>query len=773
MPVKRILKGEKIMEKWARANYQPCLPLGDNNSRITGCEKHRMLSRRAATEGTVLLKNNRSLLPLRKDKKLAVFGKAQFDYVKGGGGSGDVTVEYVKNIYDGLKEKNADVLEELSMYYKTYVDGEFKKGAEIGRLEECELPAELIEKAKAFTDTAIITISRFSGEGWDRKNDGEDVYFYLSDAEKKMVDKVCAGFANVIVLLNVGAMTDTSWFANNDKVDAAVLIWQGGMEGGGAAADVLFGDANPSGKLVDTCAAAFEDYPSSEGFHESKDYVKYTEDIFVGYRYFETIPGAAERVVYPFGYGLSYTSFDLSDISVCDNGERIFVSLSVKNTGKRAGKEVVQVYYSAPRGKLSKPAKELCAFAKTRELNPGEAQTLIMSFAIKDMASYDDTGAVCKSAYVMEKGTYNIYVGTSVRAEKFGDYEYVLENDRVVEQLTEYCVPENLGKRMLEDGNYAAVADTNPVRKTFECDYTPAEKPSEEYKLIDVANGKITLEEFIAQLDNEDLLILAGGQPNTGIANTFGIGNIPKYGIPSIMTADGPAGVRINKACGVNTTAFPVATMLACTWNTELVSEIGRAGALEMKENNLGVWLTPALNIHRSPLCGRNFEYYSEDPFVAGKMAAAMVNGIQSQNIAATPKHFACNNKETNREHSNSIVSERALREIYLKGFEICVKESSPKVLMTSYNIINNVRSAENAELITGILRGECNFMGMITSDWWVRDKQSLEIKAGNDFHMNFASINEMRTALDEGTLTRNELCACAKRVLEMILWIE
>lgn len=761
------------MEKWARAKYQPCLPLGDNNSKITECERHKQLSRRAAGEGTVLLKNNNNLLPFNKGVKLAVFGKAQFDYVKGGGGSGEVYSSYIKNIYDGLSEKTVSVYDNLSMYYKIYVENEYANGGELGRIDECEIPAELLKGAKEFTDTAIITISRFSGEDWDRKDDSTDSYFNLSDTERKMVDTVCENFAHVVVLLNTGAMIDTSWFADNDKIEAAVMIWQGGMEGGLAAADVLMGDVNPSGKLVDTCAVSCRDYPSTEGFHESKDYVRYNEDIFVGYRYFETIPGKKERVVYPFGYGLSYTTFDLSDISVCDNGKMIFISLDVTNTGNMDGKEIIQVYYSAPRGKMSKPVKELCAFSKTKLLAPGKTQTITMSFPISDMASYDDTGIIHKSAYVMEKGAYSLFIGTSVRDVIKADYSYEVKENTVVEELNEYCAPQNLKKRMLEDGSYADVPDAEPVQQSFPCTYTDADKPEEEYKLIDVYEGKITIEEFIAQFSDDELVNFVGGQPNTGVAKTFGFGNLPKYGVPSVMTADGPAGLNINPECGINTTAFPVATMLACTWNPELLYEIGKAGALECKENNIYIWLTPALNIHRSPLCGRNFEYYSEDPLIAGKMAAAMVKGIQSENIAATPKHFACNNKETNRYYSNSIVSERALREIYLKGFEICVKESSPKVLMSSYNILNGVRTAENAELITGILRNEWGFDGMITSDWWVRDSQSLEIKAGNDFHMNIGNPAELKDALDKGTLTRNELRICVKRILNTILWME
>lgn len=763
------------MNKWIRAKYLPCLPLGDNCSRITGSEAHIQLSRMAASEGAVLLKNQNHLLPLAKGTKVAVFGKGQIDYVKGGGGSGNVYVAYVRNIYQGLKMKgeHLEVFDALSYYYQEYVEEQYKNGAQLGMFDEADIPADLLSRAKEFTDTAVIVVNRYSSEASDRRNDGTDNYFNLSKKEQKMVEAVTANFANVVVLLNVGAMIDTSWFAYNDSISSAVMLWQGGMEGGLAAADILTGEVNPSGKLVDTCVKSFEDYPSSEAFHESEDYVKYTEDIFVGYRYFETIPGKKDCVVYPFGYGLSYTMFTLSDIDACSVAERIVVSVKVTNTGNLSGKEVVQVYYGAPTGKLDKPAKELCGFAKTKELEPGESQVLQITFGVNDMASYDDIGVVSKSCYVLEKGSYTIFVGTNVRNAEAIDYTYDLEKTIITEQLHSLGAPEKLDKRMKADGTYEMVTCEPIERFPHPCGYQCVEKPEDEYQLIDVAEGKIDLDSFIAQLTDDELIRLTGGQPNRGITDTGCMGGLWRLGIPSVQTIDGPAGVRAMRESNVNTTAFPVATCLAASWNTELLEAIGRAGALEVKENNASIWLTPALNIHRSPLCGRNFEYYSEDPFVSGKMAAAMVRGVQSQNIVATPKHFACNNKETNRKDSDSIVSERALREIYLKGFEICVKESKPRMIMTSYNLINGVRASENAELLEGILRGEWGFDGLVTTDWATNGEHVKEAKAGNDIKMHVGYPEELKEALDSGRLLREELCACAKHILEMILWLD
>ncbi len=782
------------MEKWARIKYHPCLPLGDNQSRITGSKRHIELSRKAAREGSVLLKNEGSLLPFTKGTKVAVFGMAQVDYVKNGGGSGNVECDYEINIYDGLKAKSdvIEVFDPLSLHYKNCVEI-MRKGDDVakllglpvdveipeygngekhpGLLPEVPVPEHLLAGAKEFTDTAIITISRYSGEGWDRKNDGTDDYFNLSKQEQEMVNTVCDNFKHVVVLLNTGAMIDASWFADNEKIQSALMIWQGGMEGGLAAVELLVGDANPSGKLVDTCARTFDDYPSSAGFHESDDYVKYTEDIFVGYRYFETIPGKKDCVVYPFGYGLSYTTFALSNESAMVVGDKIVVGVTVTNTGTVPGKEVVQVYYSAPDGKLTKPALELCGFQKTKELRPCESEMVNISFAVSEMASYDDMGDVVKSAWVLESGDYKIFVGNSVRNLTELDFVYQVPETIVTEQLTEYCAPRNLGRRMLADGSYRDVPDRDYRPKEIPNPYICEEKIPETEKdcrmLLEVHEGQLSLDDFVAQMTNEELQALLLGHFSNGIAVTGGMGGVPKFGIPAPMTADGPAGVHLLPERGVKTTSFPVGTMLACTWNLDLVKEIGKAGALEMKENNLAMWLTPALNIHRSPLCGRNFEYYSEDPFVSGKMASALVQGIQKEKIVATPKHFACNNKETNRHESDSIVSERALREIYLKGFEICVKESNPRMLMTAYNKLNGVRTSESRELLEGILRNEWGFDGLVTSDWCNTADKVKETYAGNDMHMPWSGQTWM------GEIDRNILGLSVKRLMEMILWLE
>ncbi|MEF2878304.1 MAG: glycoside hydrolase family 3 C-terminal domain-containing protein [Blautia sp.] len=805
------------MEKWTRFNYQPCMPVGKDGKRVTGSQEHIQLSREAAAEGMVLLKNQGGILPFGRGQKLAVFGKGSVDYVKGGGGSGDVTVAYTRNLMEGLRIKEQEgklqVFWPAEKYYREEIEKQYAQGACPGMTLEPELPDTLVRQAKAFTDTAVITICRYSGEGWDRKsivenstpNVSEQSFaqmsarifengdFCLTHGEQKMVEKVRENFEKVAVVLNIGGMMDTSWFKRDDRIGAVLMAWQGGIEGGLAAADILCGDVNPSGKLTDTFAVSLEDYPSTEGFHESLDYVNYEEDIYVGYRYFETIPQAREKVVYPFGFGLSYTDFEIHTRKTALDLDRVKVQVEVANVGKRPGKEVVQVYYRAPQGKLGKPSLELAAFGKTRLLQPGESQIMSLDFPVAAMASYDDTGKVRKHAYVLEAGSYELYVGNSVENLEKWERNWEIHDDVVVQQLESQCTPTQLPRRLLSSGAFEnlpvkeAVPDTPQLTpqdvdglegvEPAQPGYGRMRRREEEAKgrrsLREVAEGKLSLDAFLEQLSIEDKIHLLGGQPNTGVANTFGMGNLKDYGIPNVMTADGPAGLRIQPWCGVNTTAWPCATMLACTWNTELVEQVGAAAAEEVKENNIGIWLTPAMNIHRSPLCGRNFEYYSEDPLVAGKMGAAMVRGMQSRHIAASAKHFACNNKESNRKDSDSRVSERALREIYLKGFEIVVKESQPWTIMSSYNKINGQRASENRELLTGILREEWGFQGIVTTDWWTRGEHYKETKAGNDVKMGCGYPERVLEAYEKGLITEEEISICAKRVLEMMLKLD
>ena len=802
------------MNKWTRIKYHPNLPLGKDGRKVTASPEHIRLSLDAAREGMVLLKNDGSL-PLAPGAKVALFGKGTCDYVKGGGGSGDVATPYVRTLADGLAQypERVSLYEPLIRYYQAHVAARYAEGKVPGMVEEPPLPEELLQGAAAFADTAVISISRFSGEGWDRKcafdkiekheevweelvNMSEALFpkgdFVLTDAEEAMVRAVTGCFSRVIVVLNVGGVCDVARFERDPAVSAVLMGWQAGLEGGLAEAQLLLGLDNPSGRLADTFAVTLEDYPSSPGFYESDWHVDYEEDIYVGYRYFETIPGAAEKVCYPFGYGLSYTRFETEPAQVRQEGDDIVVRTSVTNVGDVPGRHVVQVYYSAPQGKLGKPARALAGWKKTRKLAPGEAQRVEIRFPARQMASYDDLGKVKASAWVLEAGDYRIFVGDNVRDAVPAALECHLDEDVVVEQLRSFMSPEQLKRRMLADGSYEELpqrepndydsdvlehfpiggegADIPPVRARAP---RPRFLPSTQKQLIDVAEGRIPLQEFIDQLSDEDLFWLIGGQPNEGVANTFGYGGLPEYGVPSAMTADGPAGLRIEPEVGVKTTAFPCACLLACTWDSEITEAVGRAAGAEVKENGIGVWLAPAINIHRNPLCGRNFEYYSEDPLLTGHLAGALSRGVQSNGVAATVKHLALNNKETNRRQCDSRCSERAIREIYLKAFEIVVKQYGVWSVMTSYNIINGHRASENADMLNGILRGEWGFDGLVTTDWWTAGEHYKECVAGNDMKMGRGFPDRLRAAFDKGALTREHLELAARHILGTILKLD
>jgi len=767
--------------KWARYIYNLTTNLGPDGSRLTGSAGHIALSRKVASEGMVLLENN-GLLPLKEGTTVALFGVGTLEYIQGGGGSGQVFPAYVRNVYEGFREKEPriHVYEPVTRFYYDYAaplieaqtDGNIMAAPKV--LPEPEVPAQLIDEAAKSADVAIIVIHRYSGEGWDRSSEKGD--FYLTDEEQRLVDDVTAAFSHSVAVLNVGGMVDVSWIKENPKIDGALLAWQAGMEGAMAIADILSGDVNPSGKLTDTFAKTFSDYPCADTFAESKDYLEYYEDIYVGYRYFETIPGAKERVNYPFGYGLSYTTFDFGKpVAVCRD-DKIEVSLQVTNTGNLSGKEVVQVYFSAPQGLLGKSAISLAGFQKTKLLAPGQTEDITITFPVSQMASYDDLGKCQMSAYILEQGDYRFFVGNNCRQlwECDGCYT-VTEPFLVTEQLQQRCAPNVLGKRMRSDGSFEELPAFPVIHHEIPAPVNPATplQLANPMHLGAVAAGKITLDEFVTQMTDRELIGMVSGITTRGVANTAGWGGVGRLGIPAVMTADGPAGVRLHPQTGVPTTAFPCATLIACTWDPELAYAVGRAGGLECKENGLAIWLTPAMNIHRNPLCGRNFEYFSEDPLIAGKFAAAKTRGIQSSNTSACPKHFAANNKETNRFHSDSRVSERALREIYLRGFEICVKEADPWTIMTSYNLINARRVCECYELIDGILRQEWGFGGMVTTDWGVPCEQPSCVLAGNDIRMPSGFPEDLANALKSGRLQRGHLEQCAKRILEMILKLD
>ena len=788
------------MKKYARFFYQPCLPLGKDGKAVTSSKEHIDISRQCADEGMVLLKNKDNVLPLKSGEKIALFGKASIEYIKGGGGSGEVYSSYVRNIYEGFleKEKEGKVFVYLPLieFYKNYIrenekyiptkeqinatwdivnnmdfcqkrdDMTYDTFASM-HVKEAEVPDELIKSAAENSDTAVFTISRFSAEGVDRRPVPGD--YYLSDTEKRLIDKLTENFSKVIIVVDSGAQIDLEYVADNDKVQGILFAWQGGMEGGLAIADIICGDVNPSGKLSDTITKSYDCYENKDDFTENFKFVNYHDDIYVGYRYFETIPGKKTCVRYPFGFGLSYTEFELSGIKCFETDDKIIAVVNVKNTGNFAGKEVVELYFSCPQGKLGKPSIELGAFSKTKLLESGESELLTLSFDKYYLSSFDDLGKIEKSAYVLEHGKYKFYVGTSLRDVQKTDFELDISDDIVVQKLTDYCKPRKIDKRLTSDGSYEKLETTdrdyiygkNELKKV---------KAPDKAVMFDKVGEDISLDEFVRQFTDDELIDFVGGHAPTGVANTGCFGGLKRLGVPAVPTADGPAGIRLDTDTGVYTTALPCATLLACTWNTELVSKMGAAVGAEMRENNLGVFLAPAMNIHRNPLTGRNFEYYSEDPTVVGKIAAAFVRGVQSEKASVSVKHFACNNKEADRFESDSRLSERALREIYLKGFEICVREGKPWTVMSSYNLINGQHTSESWELLTGILRNEWGYDGMVETDWGVKNDPVAEVRAGNDLKMPSGYNNDLKKGLEDGVITRADLELCVGRILKMFM---
>lgn len=707
------------------------------------------LARQAAAEGAVLLKNN-NVLPLKKGTTVSLFGRTYKDYFFVGYGSGgDVIRPYNIDIAQGIE--NCDKLNLNYTLHNIYMEWREKHPVSHGywahwplRYEEMPLTDEIVTSARAESDTAIVTIGRSSGE--DRDCDLANGSYFLDDDEIEMLDLVTAHFEKVIVILNVGNIIDMSWVKHyGDKIGAVLYAWQGGMESGNAVADLLCGNVNPSGRLTDTIARNYYDYPSSAQFGNKKTN-EYTEDIFVGYRYFESF--AKEKVLYPFGFGLSYTDFDIK----CDKAEAVDngfeFEFTVTNTGEVAGKEVVQLYLNKPCGKLGNPKRELVGFAKTELIEPNGSQKVTMSVDLYQLTSYDDCGSTNNaSSYVTQKGEYDFYVGKNVRdTEKV--FTYYQESTELWEQLKQVCAPKTdflVWRAEEKHGNYFLSTKIAAKEKydlaTRILNNLPADieqTGDKGIKLQDVKDGKATLDEFVAQLNNVELEAITRGDYK--INSPLGAnGNVGVYGgvleslrdkgIKPICTTDGPSGIRLVSCCSL----LPIGTLLACTFNTELVEKMYTVLAGEMKEKGSDVLLAPGMNIHRNPLCGRNFEYFSEDPYLSGKMGTACVKGIQSLGASACPKHFACNNQELARTTNDSQVSERALREIYLKPFEICIKEARPKNIMTSYNKINGVWSHYNYDTCVTVLRKEWGYEGNVMTDWWMHPSKSIEFPKMRD----------------------------------------
>ena len=805
--------------------------------------EHRQLAKEAAAEGIVLLKNEDQILPLKEGSKVALYGAGAGRTIKGGTGSGDVNERESVTIWQGMKNAGFEITSEdwIRSYEKIYEkarqdwkdDIVTRSGGNGGNVMDFFtvysttpfiMPTgDPVEKPEKDCDTAIYVLSRVAGEGADRNAAKGD--YYLKEDEHQMLSDLCSYYKNVIVAVNAGGQVDLSFMDEFSNIKALLILSQPGMEGGNAFADVISGKVNPSGKLVDSWAYRYEDYPNAASFSHNNGNVEkefYEEGIYVGYRYFDTF---AVPVRYGFGYGLSYTTFEIKEKNIqCDNEHNIQVSVSVKNTGDTAGKEVVQIYAALPGGQVEKEAHRLVAYEKTALLQPEEEQTLTFKIPADRFTFYGEE----KAAWVLGKGFYGIFAGTSLESAELAgglklDEDVILEKVKNLFPLKDSLkeLSQQAGQTEKRENALEAQARANSL-PVLEMDAAGFETKEILYKKNSELVEKEAAE-FVETLSIEELIDLAAGDPGKAQGGNLGAAGISvpgsagethrcaiEKGLASIVLADGPAGLRLMKYYHVNDgrivsmpfefslegglfydgstdlpgeryyqycTAIPVGTMLAQTWNTGLIQKVGAMIGKEMEYFGVTLWLAPGMNIHRNPLCGRNFEYYSEDPYVAGTIAAAMTKGVQSNyGCGTTIKHFACNNQEDNRMGSDSIVSERSLRELYLKGFEIAVKESHPMSIMTSYNLINGIHAANSYDLCTDVARNEWGFDGAIMTDWTTTENgadctASGCMRAGNDLVMPgcFGDHDNLKKELEEGTLKPEDLKACIARLVSVI----
>ncbi len=780
------------------------------------------LCRKAAAEGMVLLKNENHMLPIKEEDNIALFGRCQIDYYRSGTGSGGaVNVEYATNLLGGLRSyPHVHLNERLAGVYENWIkEHPFDNGgggwaAEPWHQAEMPLTDDLVMEAAKVSNKAFVVIGRTAGE--DQDNADEPGSYRLTKEEEDMICLVTKYFSQTAILFNVSNIIDMNWITADwchGSIKALLYTWQGGQEGGNASADILAGAVSPSGRLTDTIAYKIEDYPAHANYGDKLCNI-YEEDIYVGYRYFETF--CPEKVMFPFGFGLSYTTFAWVLKNVEKKGEgkdgSILIEAEITNTGSYAGKEVLQVYVEAPQGRLGQPKRVLAGFAKSKELQPGESCTLMIETKVKSFASYDDGGVTgYKSCYVLEAGAYRFHVGEDCRSTKealmAGEAPFMVKETLVVERLQEAASPvrpfQRIKPERMEDGTYRIAYEPVPQR-TFDLgkrimENLPAPLPATDRQDIlfqDVKAGRATLEEFTAQLSVPEMAVLVRGEGmcsakvTPGTAAAFGgiTEELMERGIPAGCAADGPSGLRMDT--GEKATQLPIGTLLACSFNTELMEELFYLEGKELVQNNIDTLLGPGINIHRHALNGRNFEYFSEDPYVTGMFAAACERGLDRAGTMGTMKHYACNSQEKARRTVEAVISERALREIYLKGYEIAVKEGGSRAVMTSYNPVNSYQAASHYDLTTTILREEWGFDGLVMTDWWssmndaihagksdVRNTAAM-LRAQNDLFMvvnnNGAAVNaigdDTESAVAEGRLTIGELQRCVMNILRFLL---
>lgn len=806
--------------------------------------QNKEVSKIAAKEGFVLLENKDGVLPLKKDSKVALYGAGAINTIKGGTGSGDVNSRNTVSIYDGLRNAGFEITtkEWMESFQKEYdqkrqiwKDEIWKKvdrgnGKEGTSLFDVYVTTPFITPAgdmptKTDTDTAIYVLSRNAGEGADRFEEKGD--YYLTEEENTVLEALNDLYENVVFIMNTGGLIDLSFLDRLNHIKSVLYISQPGMEAGNALSDILIGKDAPSGKLTDTIPFSYSDYPNAKTFSHNNNNVQkeyYEEDIYVGYRYFDSffVP-----VRYSFGYGLSYTKFQMKFLDIAmeqlhTQEPMVKVDVEVTNIGDTyAGKEVVQIYACPPQNEMVKEYRRLVGFGKTKLLQPKESQIVTVTIPVYALASFYESTAT----YALEAGNYGIFIGNSLMSSTFEATVVVDEMISLIKTMHICPLKEELNviKPNVEILQKERMGWEALVRQTPFVTLCAKEVTTKEIQYDFKEQGfDKDIQEKLDSLTTEELINLATGEiaweatGNLGAAGSSVPGAAAQTsrialdrGIDYLVLADGPAGVRLMKEYCVeedeilpqpfenalengfltreesNTkgtkmyqycTAMPVGTLLAQTWNTNMIEEVGDAVAKEMQRFHVQLWLAPGMNIHRNPLCGRNFEYYSEDPLLTGHIAAAMTKGVQkNKGCGVTIKHYACNNQEDNRLHSDSVLTERALRELYLKGFELAVKKAHPLSIMTSYNLINGVHAANNEHICTNAARDEWGFDGAIMTDWTTTmhgDDCTASgcMRAGNDMIMPGAGTDHanMEKELKEHTLELSDLKRCIGNLLNI-----
>lgn len=796
---------------------------------VTALEtENKALSYQAATESIVLLEN-KNVLPIQVGK-IALYGAGAGKTIKGGSGSGEVIERHSVSIREGLENRGFEVVTNdwLERYDELW--GQEREVFIAGMRKELrkfntEMLAEMMAAEYRYpygdairaddlsddTDYCIYVLSRQSGEGSDRRK----ADYMISKVERDHLEACCAHYKHVILVINTGASFDVSFVDEFENLEAVVFACQLGQEGGYALADVLTGKVNPCGRLAATWAASYKDVPFGKEYSfigNDLNHAEYKEGIYVGYRYYDSFDVAPR---YAFGYGLSYTNFAVQTTSVKVDGTKVHIGVSVKNIGDTySGKETVQLYVSSPVGKLEKEYQSLAAFAKTDVLKPGESQELELSFSMEYIANYDEENA----SMILEAGDYILRVGNSSRNTEVGGV-VTLSETVVVSKHRNLCVPVKPIQTLHRTMEATEVPDVEKVAldvNAFHTEVIDYAKEDEAFEpKVEAMLNKLGINDQVNFCAGIGLL---GGKTEFTLPGSVGntTSEYWKMGIPNATFCDGPAGIRIQRRSTVDkkdgvkpvdgalsiyeylpnflqkllfgnpdkeqmiyqyVTSFPVATAMAQTWNLPLVEKVGQAVSKEMTEYGVVFWLAPALNIIRNPLCGRNYEYYSEDPFLSGKMAAMITRGVQqTPGNYVTIKHYATNNQEENRYYVSSDMDERTLREIYLRGFEIAVRESKPKALMTAYNKLNGIYCPANAELVDMILKKEWGFDGVVMTDWLSTGEDRAgnpeSIASGVDIIMpgGKAVWKELGKAVKEGKLDRKHVRRAAGNVLKLVL---